>query len=80
MLTNLLYEGVYKVGRDEISNTLIDFMDEVAIDNQEVITLALSLYSETTLDFVDCILIACHRIIGVEVISFDKKLNRNLER
>ena len=73
-------KGVYKVGRDEISNTLIDFMDEVAIDNQEVIILALSLYSETTLDFVDCILIACHRIIGVEVISFDKKLNRNLER
>ena len=31
-------KGVYKVGRDEISNTLIDFMDEVAIDNQEVIT------------------------------------------
>ena len=55
-------------------------MDEVAIDNQEVITLALSLYSDTTLDFVDCILIACHRITGVEVISFDKKLNRNLER
>ena len=73
-------KGVYKVGRDEISNTLIDFMDEVAIDNQEVITLALSLYAETTLDFVDCILIACHRITGVDVISFDKKLNKNLER
>ena len=73
-------KGVYKVGRGEISNTLIDFMDEVAIDNQEVITLALSLYSDTTLGVVDCILLACHRITGVEVISFDKKLNRNLER
>ena len=30
------------------------------------------------LDFVDCILIARHRVLGDEAASFDKKLNKML--
>lgn len=41
----------------------------------EVVCEALSLFAETSLDFVDCILIARHRILGEEIASFDKKLN-----
>jgi len=57
---------------------LIDFLDEVSVDNQEAICEALSLFSETSLDFVDCILIARHRVLGDEIASFDKKLNKML--
>lgn len=71
--------GVYKVERKEISNTLIDFIDEVAIENQEIMVEALMEYAATSLDFVDCILIAYHRVAGAEVISFDKKLNKKLD-
>ncbi len=46
---------------------LIEFLDEISIDNQETMCEALSLSSETSLDFVDCILIARHRILGDEV-------------
>ncbi len=46
---------------------LIEFLDEISIDNQETMCEALSLSSETFLDFVDCILIARHRILGDEV-------------
>ena len=70
--------GVYKVTRSEIRDTLVDFMDEVDVDRGEIIVLALTVYSEISLDFVDCVLIAYHRIDRAEVVSFDKKLNKNL--
>lgn len=34
------------------------------------------MFSKSSLDFVDCILIARHQILGDEVVSFDKKLNK----
>jgi predicted nucleic-acid-binding protein len=71
-------KGVYNIDRDEICKTLIDFLDEVAIENQEVVCEALILFSETSLDFVDCILIARHRVLGDIIVSFDKKLNKFL--
>lgn len=69
-------KGVYKIDRSEVGKTLIEFLDEVAIENQDVICEALSLFSETSIDFIDCILIARHRILGDEIVSFDKKLNK----
>lgn len=80
VLAEVVYvlNGVYQVERTEIGRTLIDFLDEISIDNQDALCEALSLFSETSLDFVDCILIARHRILGDEVISFDKKLNKML--
>lgn len=72
-------KGVYKIDRKMISSTLIDFMDEVSIDGQEIMTEAFLVYAETTLDFVDCVLIAHHRVTGAEIVTFDKKLNKKLE-
>lgn len=71
-------KGVYKIDKEEISKTLKDFFDEVTIENQETICEALSIFSENSLDFVDCILIARHRMLGEEIVSFDKKLNKML--
>lgn len=71
-------KGTYGIERSEIGTTLVEFLDEVAIENQEAVCEALILFSETALDFVDCILIARHRILGEEIASFDKKLNRML--
>lgn len=39
-------KGVYKIERYEIGRTLIDFLDEVAVENQAVICEALTLFSE----------------------------------
>ena len=69
---------MYKIERDTIGRTLIEFLDEVTVENQEAVCEALSLFSETSLDFVDCILIARHRVLGDEIASFDKKLNKML--
>ena len=80
VLAEVVYvlKGVYKVERTEIAATLMEFLDEITVDNQETMCEALSLFSETSLDFVDCILIARHKVLGDNVISFDKKLNKML--
>lgn len=61
-------KGVYKIERDTIGRTLIEFLDEVTVENQEAVCEALSLFSETSLDFVDCILIARHRVLRLRVL------------
>ncbi len=71
-------KGVYKIERQEIAGVLIEFLDDVIVENQNVVKEALFLFCETSLDFVDCILIARHRVLGDEIASFDKKLNKML--
>lgn len=71
--------GMYRIERREIGETLTAFLDEVSIENQAAMCEALALYSDTLLDFVDCILIARHKILGDEIGSFDKKLNKMLK-
>ncbi|MCD8020355.1 MAG: PIN domain-containing protein [Clostridiales bacterium] len=80
VLAEVVYvlKGVYNVERMEIKDTLIEFLDEVTIENRESMCEALSLYGETSLDFVDCILIARHRVLKEEITSFDQKLNKRL--
>lgn len=80
VLAEVVYvlKGVYKVERSEIAITLTEFLDEITVNNQEAMCEALSLFADTSLNFVDCILIARHRILGEDVMSFDRKLNRML--
>ena len=54
-------------------------MEEIDVVNPEIMAEALGVYAENSLDFVDCILIAYHRITGANVVSFDRKLNKRLE-
>ena len=67
---------VYQADRNDISSYIRDILDEVELVRRDVMLLAIKIFSETQLDFVDCILIAYHRIDDVAVFSFDKKLNR----
>lgn len=45
----------------------------------EVVYVLKGVYAETSLDFVDCILIARNRLLHDNVITFDKKLNKMLK-
>lgn len=71
-------KSVYKVGRIDISNSVICFLDEVISERKEAIVRGLSLFAETSLDFVDCLLIAYHECYGYDVLTFDKKMNKKL--
>ena len=70
---------VYHVERQEISKVLIMFLNSIEINRKDIIIKALEIFSDTTLDFVDCILIAYNKIDAVEIFSFDKKLNKKLQ-
>jgi predicted nucleic-acid-binding protein len=71
-------KGVYSIERVEIGAVLTEFLNEVSIEPHAVICEALRLFAATSLDFVDCLLVARHRILGDEIGSFDAKLNQML--
>ena len=70
--------GVYSIDRQTIFNTLRDFLDEITINDKPVIIEALRLFAESSLDYVDCVLISRSKVLGDKVFSFDKKLNARL--
>lgn len=72
--------GVYNVTKSEIGKTLIAFLDEVSCTRSTIAKAALEFYSEYNLDFVDCILLAEKCVNKREVVTFDKRLQKQLRR
>lgn len=68
----------YGVARDKVGKMLIQFLDEIAIREKDVIVCALRVYSASSFDFVDCLLIARKEVLGEDVFTFDKKLAHRL--
>ena len=68
-------QGVYKVGRPQIKETLTALFDEIYIENEPIIKEALKLYADEKIDYVDGILVARARYLNEPVFTFDKKLN-----
>ena len=73
-------DGVYEVSRPEICKTLVAFLDEVTCARAIVAKAALEFFSEHNLDFVDCVLLAEKYVNDCEIVTFDKKLQRELEK
>jgi predicted nucleic-acid-binding protein len=71
--------GVYKAKREEIGEKLQTFFEstDCILPHRDAVLKGLELFSESTLDFVDCILFGYKSIEGIEVHTFDNKL-RNL--
>lgn len=73
---------IYKVPRDRASNSLIEILHYrgIANDDQQELIRALSLFSEQSLDIVDCLLCAKAAVTGDHLFSFDVDLNRLAQR
>ncbi|MCM1155157.1 MAG: PIN domain-containing protein [Roseburia sp.] len=71
-------KGVYQISREEIANSLFQFLSEINTPEPEVLKLGIKTYAEQNLDFPDCILYAYHKIKGYEIKTFDKKLSKLL--
>ena len=80
VLAEVVYvlSGVYAVPRKELAEKTIPFLFEIQSAQHDVLQRALEHFGATTLDFVDCLLLAYHEICGDSVVSFDKKLNKRL--
>ena len=73
-------DGFYNVPRDLIRRSFTELKDAVRIEDEDVYLKAFDYFIETPkLDFVDCILCSYHTVRGLNVLSFDDKLNRKIE-
>ena len=72
--------GVYKIERPLVSSKIIELLKFIEIENPEVLNNAMKTFSEFSLDFVDCLLIAYNQVLDIDVFSFDKKLNNKLNK
>lgn len=70
----------YNVDRPKTSEALLTVLGEIDVAHKAVMIYAAKLYGETNLDFVDCLFIAYRRLENLEIITFDKDLNKLLKR
>lgn len=69
---------VYKVQRTDTAIALFSLLKKVQVEKGIAVLFAINLFKNTTLDFVDCLLIAYNNVLGQTIVSFDKKLNSHL--
>ncbi len=82
VIAEIIYvlEGVYNIEKEKVVFALTEILavKSVKTENKAVIFKALQFYAENKIDFVDALLISYNHEEGVDVFSFDKKLNKNL--
>lgn len=71
-------KGVYHVTRTEIRLFLQSMLNIIYCTQRAAVTYALDVYADTSLDFVDCLLIAYHVLNKEDVFTFDAKLAKRL--
>ena len=78
VLAEVVYvlNGYYGVEKTVVRDTLKHLLEQVTVEHPEVMCSALDYYADRNVDFVDAILIFRARILGEQVISFDKKRNK----
>lgn len=73
-------EGLYQVSRDDIINNFRKLNNDITILNADVLFRALEIFNKTPkLDFVDCLLYGYRKERGLDIITFDRKLQKRLE-
>lgn len=70
---------VYQISRADIVKAVKSFLPSIKIENSEVLNKCLDTFSETKLDFVDCLLFAYNKVLGIEIATFDKKLMNKIK-
>ena len=70
---------LYKISREDVSYSIKIVLGLVRIEDKQAMIETLKIFSESSLDFVDCVLIGRNHILEEEVFSFDKKLNKHLK-
>lgn len=72
-------EGVYQVTREDIVSNFRKLNNDVVILNADILLRGLEIFDKTPkIDFVDCLLYGYKREKGINIITFDKKLQRRL--
>ncbi|MBO6242978.1 MAG: PIN domain-containing protein [Lachnospiraceae bacterium] len=82
ILAEIVYvlKGIYKVSRNDIVDTLITLSDEVEYEDINITLQTLNFFKNLNLDFADCYLLARNKINKEEIVTFDNKLNKELNK
>ena len=73
-------EGLYQVSRKDIINSFCKLNNDITILYADVLLQALEIFDKSPkLDFVDCLLYGYKKEKGMNIITFDKKLQKRLE-
>lgn len=73
-------EGLYQASREDIINSFRKLNNDVVILYADVLLRALEIFDKAPkLDFVDCLLYGYKKEKGINIITFDKKLQKRLE-
>ena len=82
VLAEVVYvlEKLYLVPREKIVLALSALLGEVSVEHVDAVLKALEVFQSQRLDFVDCVLIGRACVLGDDVFTFDKKLNKALRR
>ena len=73
-------KSLYKVEKEIIYTLVIELMalDNIHFENRSLIYETFKTYAKKNIDLIDCILYSYHLVEGVEVKTFDKKLEKLL--
>ena len=73
-------EGLYQVLREDIISNFRKLNNDVVILDADVLLRALEIFDKTPkLDFVDCLLYGYKKEKSVDIITFDRQLQKKLE-
>lgn len=81
VISEVIYvlEKVYHINKNGICTSIHSLLDDISCAEKKCVLCAIDVYKSISLDFVDCLLIAYHRINNENIFSFDKKLNKHLD-
>lgn len=71
-------KGVYHATREDIRIFILEMLKSIRCADSEAVSCAVDVYATTSLDFVDCLLIAYHVRSKEDVFTFDKALAKRL--
>lgn len=71
-------KGVYHAERSDIRIFIREMLNAVRCAESKAVAYAVDAYADTSLDFVDCLLIAYHDLGKENVFTFDKNLAKRL--
>jgi len=71
----------YKVEKQKLRKILTDFteVNNIHFESKEIVILALNIFENQNIDFVDALLCSYEKLKNFEIVSFDKKLNKCLD-
>lgn len=72
-------KGVYHATRSDIRLFIREMLKSVRCSESDAVAYAIDVFAETSLDFVDCLLISYHALNKEDVFTFDKNLAKRLK-